>query len=93
MVGYSTSDSGLARAGNPTAMSPLFLVNWHRVHVRFRALMWLVALVLAVVILVHSVPAAKSTPRPLVRPVPGQVPGAVSAQPAGTHAGATKSKH
>ena len=74
-------------------MSPLFLVNRHRVHVRFRALMWLVALVLAVVILVHSVPAAKSTPRPLARPVPGQVLGAVSALPAGTRAAGTKSKH
>jgi hypothetical protein len=36
-------------------MSPLFLVNWHRVHVRFRALMWLVAFALAVVMLLSSV--------------------------------------
>lgn len=41
-------------------MSPLFLVNWHRVHVGFRALMWLVACALALVILlsnVHRTPA------------------------------------
>jgi len=46
-----------------------------------------------VVILVHSVPAAKSTPRPLTRPVPGQVPGVVSAHPPRIHAGGTKSRH
>jgi hypothetical protein len=32
-------------------MSPLFLVNWHRVHRHFRALMWMIAVALAVVIL------------------------------------------
>ena len=35
-------------------MSPLFLVNWHRVHARFRALMWMIAIALAVVILIGS---------------------------------------
>ncbi len=35
-------------------MSPLFLVNWHKVHGRFRALMWMVAIVLAVVILLGT---------------------------------------
>jgi hypothetical protein len=35
-------------------MSPLFLVNWHKVHVRFRALMWLIAIGLAVVILLAT---------------------------------------
>ena len=35
-------------------MSPLFLVNWHRVHVRFRALMWLIAIALALVILIGN---------------------------------------
>jgi hypothetical protein len=32
-------------------MGPLFLVDWHVVNIRFRALMWCVALVLVVVIL------------------------------------------
>ena len=40
--------------GTPRPVSPLFLVNWHRVHARFRALMWMIAIVLAVVILVST---------------------------------------
>jgi hypothetical protein len=48
-------------------MSPLFLVNWHRVHVRFRALMWLVAVALAALILLKTVPTPRAesaqTPR------------------------------
>ena len=40
--------------GSTTPMSPLFLVNWHRVHVRFRALMWLIAIALALVILIGN---------------------------------------
>jgi hypothetical protein len=43
-------------------MSPLFLVNWHRVHGQFRALMWLLAVALAAVILLNSVPAPQAEP-------------------------------
>jgi hypothetical protein len=43
-------------------MSPLFLVNWHRVHGQFRTLMWLVALALAAVIVVNSVPTPQAAP-------------------------------
>ncbi len=35
-------------------MSPLFLVNWHKVHGHFRTLMWLVAIALAVMILLGT---------------------------------------
>jgi hypothetical protein len=35
-------------------MSPLCLVNWHRVNTRFRALMWMIAIVLALVILIGT---------------------------------------
>jgi hypothetical protein len=48
-------------------MSPLFLVNWHRVNGHFRTLMWLVAIALAALILVKTVPAPRAesaqTPR------------------------------
>jgi hypothetical protein len=43
-------------------MSPLFLVNWHRVNGHFRTLMWMVALVLAAFILLKSVPAPQAAP-------------------------------
>jgi hypothetical protein len=35
-------------------MSPLFLVNWHRLNGHFRTLMWMVAIALAVVILLGT---------------------------------------
>ena len=38
-------------------MNPLFLVNWHAAHVRFRALMWVIAIALAIVILVEVTPS------------------------------------
>jgi hypothetical protein len=38
-------------------MRPLLFVNWSLVNVMFRGLMWLVAIVLAGVIVVHLVPA------------------------------------
>ncbi|HEY2771320.1 MAG TPA: hypothetical protein VGI87_12155 [Solirubrobacteraceae bacterium] len=38
-------------------MGPLGFVNWHRVNVRFRFLMWMVALVLAIIVLAHVVPS------------------------------------
>jgi hypothetical protein len=37
-------------------MSPLSFVNWHSVNGRFRGLMWMLVLVLAVVIIAHSLP-------------------------------------
>jgi hypothetical protein len=43
-------------------MSPLFLVNWHRVAGQFRTLMWLVALALVALIVVNSVPAPQAAP-------------------------------
>ena len=39
-------------------MRPLLFVNWSSVSSMFRALMWLMAIVLAGVIVVHLVPAA-----------------------------------
>jgi hypothetical protein len=39
-------------------MGPLGFVNWHSVNVRFRFLMWMVALVLAIVVLAHVVPSS-----------------------------------
>jgi hypothetical protein len=38
-------------------MGPLGFVNWHRLNLRFRFLMWMVALVLAIVVLAHVVPS------------------------------------
>jgi hypothetical protein len=43
-------------------MSPLFLVNWHRVAMHFRTLMWLVAVALAALILLNTVPAPRAEP-------------------------------
>ena len=43
-------------------MSPLFLVNWHRVNGHFRTLMWLVAVALAALILLNTVPAPRADP-------------------------------
>jgi hypothetical protein len=63
-------------------MSPLFLVNWHRVHRHFRALMWMIAVALAVVILFgttrnayssHSTAAHTVTPHVVAGTIrPGQ---------------------
>jgi len=49
-------------------MSPLMLVNWHALNLRFRALMWIVAAVLAFVILVSSLPT-QNHPRGAARAV------------------------
>ena len=57
LAGFTDFDSG-----NPIIMSPLFLVNWHRVNGHFRTLMWLVALALAALILLHTVPAPRAEP-------------------------------
>jgi hypothetical protein len=39
-------------------MRPWLFVNWSSVSARFRALMWIVAIVLAGVVVVHLVPAS-----------------------------------
>jgi hypothetical protein len=41
-------------------MHPLLFVNWSSVSSMFRGLMWIVAIVLAGVIVVHLVPASPS---------------------------------
>ena len=50
-------------------MSPLFLVNWHRVHARFRALMWMIAFALVVVILISTARGSHSGHSSSVRTV------------------------
>jgi hypothetical protein len=40
------------------------LVNWHMVNLRFRALMWIVAIVLAFALLMSSLPTQKQPHRP-----------------------------
>jgi hypothetical protein len=60
-------------------MSPLFLVNWHAVNVRFRALMWAVAAVLAIVILAHSAPKPRSARHPA--PTASAVAGGLRTRP------------
>jgi uncharacterized membrane protein len=45
-------------------MGPLGFVNWHRVNIRFRFLMWMVALVLAIVVLAHVLPSSSGVTRP-----------------------------
>jgi hypothetical protein len=42
-------------------MRPLLFVNWSAVSSMFRGLMWIVAIVLAAVIMVHLVPTAPET--------------------------------
>lgn len=39
-------------------MHPLLFVNWSSVNVMFRGLMWIVAIVLAGVIVIHLIPAS-----------------------------------
>jgi hypothetical protein len=53
-----------------SAMNPLLFVNWHRVHRRFRALMWIVACVLAIVVLFHAVPTRAQSRPAAHRPMP-----------------------
>jgi hypothetical protein len=49
-------------------MGPLGFVNWHSVNVRFRFLMWLIAIALASIVLAHLMPtsagAARGWPSP-----------------------------
>jgi hypothetical protein len=44
-------------------MRPLLFVNWHMVNVRFRGLMWILACVLALVILMASAPHSMPPPQ------------------------------
>ena len=46
------------RRGRKGKMHPLLFVNWSSVNVMFRGLMWIVAIVLAGVIVTHFVPAS-----------------------------------
>jgi hypothetical protein len=41
-------------------MHPLLFVNWSSVNGRFRGLIWIVAIVLAGVIVIHLVPGASA---------------------------------
>jgi hypothetical protein len=50
------------------------LVNWHMVNLRFRALMWTIAIVLALVIVFNIAPRPK-TPHPHPRASPTLVGG------------------
>lgn len=36
-------------------MKPLLFVNWRSVHARFCAVMWIVAAILAIIVIVHLV--------------------------------------
>lgn len=51
-------------------MNPLLFVNWHRVHRRFRALMWFVVCVLAIVVLFYAVPTQAESSHAVGRPAP-----------------------
>ncbi len=51
-------DTGQTQEG-PGPVKPLLFVNWRRVHTGFCAVMWIVAVILAIVVLAHfAVPAA-----------------------------------
>jgi hypothetical protein len=39
-------------------MKPLLFVNWRRVHAGFCAVMWIVAVILAIIVLAHVAVAA-----------------------------------
>jgi hypothetical protein len=41
-------------------VKPLLFVNWRRVHAMFCALMWMIAVVLAVVVIAHAALPADS---------------------------------
>jgi hypothetical protein len=45
-------------------VGPLFLVNWHHVHLRFTGLMWSLACALALVIVLQAAPTSKTSHRP-----------------------------
>jgi uncharacterized iron-regulated membrane protein len=55
-------------------VSPLFLVNWHSVHGRFRSLMWLLVVVLTIVVLVNAVPPARTPSHQPPRGIPVLAP-------------------
>jgi hypothetical protein len=47
-----------AKSGRKEPMHPLLFVNWSSVNRMFRGLMWLCAIALATVIVVHLIPAS-----------------------------------
>jgi hypothetical protein len=59
-------------------VSPLFLVNWHSVHVRFRGLMWMVAVALAIVVLVNAAPPTRKPAHQPPRGIPALAPASQS---------------
>ena len=65
-------------------MSPLLFVNWHRVNRRFRALMWLIAVGLSIVVLFHAVPTQADNEAAQQRLAPAHAAPA-SRAPAGDH--------
>jgi len=47
-----------ANSGRKDPMHPLLFVNWSSVNRMFRGLMWLCAIALATVVVVHLIPAS-----------------------------------
>lgn len=43
-------------------MRPLLFANWSLINARFTALMWALAVILALVVLAHAIPAGHSSP-------------------------------
>jgi hypothetical protein len=41
-------------------VKPLLFVNWRRVHAMFCGLMWIIAVILAVVVIIHTALPAES---------------------------------
>jgi len=65
-------------------VSPLLFVNWHRLNRRFRALMWLIAAALTIVVLFHAVPTQAHNDTPQQRLAPTYTAPPYTA-PAGGH--------
>lgn len=66
--------------GYDRLVSPLFLVNWHSVHVRFRNLMWMLVVALTVVILFEAAPPTRKPAHQPPRGIPVLAPTARHAQ-------------
>jgi hypothetical protein len=45
-------------------MRPLLLADWKKINRAFCAVMWSIALVLAIVVIAHATPSSHSQPRP-----------------------------
>jgi hypothetical protein len=61
-VGNSGCRASVGRSRTATAGfgEALLFVNWHRVHAMFCGLMWVIAVVLAIVVLAHAALSADS---------------------------------